>query len=69
MAAPQARVIDGKKFMWDGREYESAAEAEKAKGEYEKERFETRIVEEDGKIHVYTRRVVTEVKVEGPAPT
>ena len=26
MAAPKARVIDGKKFMWDGKDYDSAEE-------------------------------------------
>ena len=68
MAEPRARIIDGKKFMWDGREYENEAEADKAGEEYEKESFETRTVEEDGKVHVYTRRVVAEVAAEGSPP-
>lgn len=68
MGEPRARVIDGQKFMWDGREYGSPEEAERAGKEYEKERFETRSVEEDGKIHVYTRRVVTEAATEGATP-
>jgi hypothetical protein len=69
MAEPRARYIDGMKFMWDGREYETLEDAMKIKGEYEKERFETRIVEEGDKFHVYTRRVVTEIVVDGPPPT
>ena len=68
MGKIQARLIDGMKFMWDGQDYESIEEAEKVQAQYEKEKFETRIVEEDGKIHVYTRRVVTEVVVEGSPP-
>jgi hypothetical protein len=69
MAGPTARVIDGMKFMWDQTEYNSVEEAEKAKAGYEKDNFETRIVEEDGRTRVYTRRVVTEVVVDGPPPS
>ncbi len=66
MEEPRARVIDGKKFMWDAREYETRTEAEGAREEYEKESFETRIVEEDDKVEVYTRRVANALAVEGP---
>lgn len=69
MGLPRARVLDGKKYMWDQREYESAEEAEKARTEYEGQGFDARIEEEDGKVRVFTRRVVKDVKVEGPAPT
>ena len=68
MASPRARIIDGMKFMWDGTEYESIDDAKKAQAEYEKDNFETRIIEEGDKIEVYTRRVVTEVQVDGPPP-
>ena len=68
MAAPRARVFDGKKFMWDGLDYETSDDAQKAQAAYEKENFETRIAEEDDTIHVYTRRVVTDVVVEGAPP-
>ena len=68
MAEIRGRLIDGVKFMWDGRDYETADEAAKVKEEYEQEAFETRIVEEGDKYHVYTRRVVTEVEVEGAPP-
>jgi hypothetical protein len=57
------------KFMWDGEDYASLEKAESQRAEYEKEAFEVRLVEEDGKVHVYTRRVVTDVEVEGPPPT
>ena len=59
------RMIEGKKFMWDGENYESKAVAEENVGKYQKDKFETRLLEEDGKFLVYTRRVVTDVTVEG----
>lgn len=62
------KIIDGKKFMWDGETYEGMEKAKTAQEEYKKNNFETRIVEEEGKPLVYTRRVVTEVVVEGNAP-
>ena len=65
MAEPKALKIDGKKFMWDGKDYESPDEAKTKMAEYEKEGFEVRMVEEEDKVHVYTRRVVTEVQVDG----
>jgi len=68
MAEPRACVIEGKKFMWDGREYGDGEEATKARQEYEKEGFETRIVTEDDGVRVYTRRVVSHVELTGPAP-
>jgi hypothetical protein len=68
MAGPRAHVIDGMKFMWDGKEYENAEEANKSKEAYEKDNFETRIIEEDGRLHVYTRRVVSEVVVDESPP-
>jgi hypothetical protein len=68
MAEPRARFFDGMKFMWDGKDYESRDEAEKTKQEYEQKNFETRVVEVEGKFQVYTRRVVTEIEVEGTPP-
>jgi hypothetical protein len=62
------RIIDSKKFMWDGKEYESEGEAKGIMEGYEKEDFETHVVEEEGKWLVYTRRVVTEVVVDGAPP-
>ena len=68
MSEPKAQFFEGVKFMWDGRDYETADEAAKAKAEYEQENFETRVVEADDKFHVYTRRVVTEIDVDGAPP-
>ena len=68
MEVPRSRTIDGMKFMWDGRSYPSPEEAAQAKMEYECEKFEARVVEEDDTIEVFTRRVVAEVVVEGATP-
>lgn len=64
----KAKTIDGKKFMWDGKNYGTEEEAKNAEQSYVGEGFETRIVQEDGKYEVYSRRIVTEVVVEGEAP-
>jgi len=58
-----AKVFDGKKFMWDGAVYEDRPQAEQAKASYEGQAFETRIVEEEGKCLVYSRRVAAQQTV------
>ncbi len=60
--------IEGKKFMWDGVEYPGGDDAAIGMGKYEAENFETRLVTEDDKFYVFTRRVVTEIKIEGAPP-
>jgi hypothetical protein len=59
------RIIDGKKFMWDGEDYESESVAKENASKYSKDGFETKLMNEGEKYIVYTRRVVTEVVVEG----
>lgn len=61
------KIIDGKKYMWDGENYETKTAAEENIAKYSKDGFETKLIEEDGKHLVYTRRLVTDVKVEGEA--
>jgi len=64
-----AMRVEGKKYMWDGRIYNTEEEANKVKAEYEKDNFEVHVTKgEEGKFLVYSRRVVTEVVVEGPPP-
>ena len=60
--------FEGKKFMWDGTPYESKDAAAEVAATYREENFATRIVEGEGVFGVYTRRVVTEIVVEGPPP-
>ena len=63
--AEQARLIDGKKFMWDGEEYDSEKDAKAARKQYEEKGFEVELCRDDeGKALVYTRRVVTEIVLE-----
>ena len=66
--ADSFKMLDSKKFMWDGKEYESEGEAKGVADEYAKEDFEVEVMEEEGKWLVYSRRVVTEVVVEGAPP-
>jgi len=61
---PKARFFDGKKFMWDGEEYDSEKKAGSVEKEYAEKGFEVRSCSEGGKVFLYTRRVVTEVVVE-----
>jgi hypothetical protein len=62
------RIFNEKKFMWDGKIYTTEHEAINIKEEYEKNNFETRITREEEKYFLFTRRVVTEVVVEGQPP-
>ena len=59
-----AEKIDGKKFMWDKGDYSTEAKAKEKMAEYEKDGFETRLIKEEGKFLVYTRRIVTEIILE-----
>jgi hypothetical protein len=63
MTVPNARFVEGKKYMWDGRVYSSADEAQRARSGYERDAFETWSCEEDGMFLVYTRRVVQQTAV------
>jgi len=59
------KIINGKKFMWDGEDYESEAAAKENISKYAEDGFDTKLVCEEGKFLVYSRRVVTDVVVEG----
>ena len=60
-----ARIINGKKFMWDGKDYPDEKSALDTAQEYKNNGFETEVFEEEKKYYVFTRRVVEEVVVEG----
>ena len=62
------KILDGKKFMWDGETYEAMDTAKTAEEDDKKDNFETKILEEEGKPLVYTRREVKEIVLEGEAP-
>ncbi len=63
-----SKIINGKKFMWDGVVYESKKEAEDTMQKYKDDNFEVELIEEEKKHLLYTRRVVKEIVVEGEAP-
>lgn len=63
-----SKIINGKKFMWDGTAYESEKEAKDVIEKYKKDNFEVEMVEEENNYLVYTRRVVKEIVLEGQPP-
>ena len=65
--ADLAKKIEGKKYMWDGKEYPDRGAAEEVEKGYKEKEFETQIVEEGGVFLVYTRKIA-EVVLEGEAP-
>ena len=50
-----SKKIDGKKYMWDGSEYETGEDAKKAQDTYKNDNFESELIDEDGKylVEVY----------------
>jgi len=60
-----AKIINGKKFMWDGSNYPEKENALEAALKYKNDGFETEVLEEENNYFVFTRRVVKEVVVEG----
>ena len=63
-----SKVIDGKKFMWDNEVYESEKDAQEVKKKYEDDNFEVELIQEENQYFLYTRRVVTEIVLEGEPP-
>ena len=57
MAPSLAQKFDGKKFLWDGVNYESRDEAQKALEAYKEKGFDVELVENDDQFLVYSRRV------------
>lgn len=53
-----ARLFDGKKFMWDGKKYDTEVEILDQEQHYRSLGFEVRSAAEDGGYYLFTRRVV-----------
>jgi len=68
MTAEMAIWVDGDKFMWDGATYGTREEAEAKVEAYASDGFETQVIEAEEAFLVYSRRVVTEIVLEGEAP-
>ena len=66
---PDASIkINRNKFMWDGVVYESKKEAQDMMEKYKKDDFEVELIEKENQYLLYTRRIVTEIVVEGEPP-
>ncbi len=59
------KIISGKKFLWDGEEYDSESAAQENLENYSKDGFETQLTKENGIARIFTRRVAKEVIVNG----
>ena len=57
--------FDGKKFGWDGEEYDAQDKAAAVEKEYRDNGFEVERLTENAKTLLYTRRVVTEIVLDG----
>jgi hypothetical protein len=66
--ADLSKIINGKKYMWDNVVYESKKEAQELMEKYKKDDFEVELIEEENTYLLYTRRVVTEIVLEGEPP-
>jgi hypothetical protein len=56
-------TINGKKFMWDGVDFQSKEEILDTMQKYKKDGFEVETYEEGDKLFLYTRRVVKDVVI------
>jgi hypothetical protein len=62
--ADRARFFNGKKYMWDGQEYDDKKKAREVEKEYSEKGFDVQSCSEDNKILLYTRRLVSEIVLE-----
>jgi len=62
--AEKTRFFEGKKYMWDGEEYDNEEQASSVEKQYTEKGFEVQMWREDGKVLIYTRRIVTEIVLE-----
>jgi len=62
--AEKTRFFEGKKYMWDGQEYDNKEQASPVEKQYTEKGFEVQMWREDGKVLIYTRRIVTEIVLE-----
>jgi hypothetical protein len=65
MDTPLAKMVNGKKFMWDGVVYDSDESAQQVMEDYAKDGFEVEKFVEDGQFLVYSRRVAVAAPAAG----
>ena len=68
MEVEEVKHLENEKYMWDGAIYDTEEEAKNKKDEYEAQDFQVQLLEQEDKYLLYTRRVVTEIVLEGEAP-
>ncbi len=67
LAEPKRSLaFEGKKFLWDGRRFETEDQASREAKAYEDNRFEVRTLGSAGDYLLYTRRVVKEAVTTAP---
>ncbi len=59
-------TIDGKKFLWNGRHFDTQEQASREAETYKKDNFEVQMVEVSGIYLLYTRRAIKEIAVVAP---
>jgi len=59
-----SRIFDGKKYMWDGSTYDNEQSAFEISKKYQSDGFEAKVINEEGKFFVFSRRLVKEVIIE-----
>lgn len=58
------KVVEGRKFIWDGLIYDSQDALNNALSSYANDGFETKVFKEDDRYLVYSRREVKTVVIE-----
>jgi hypothetical protein len=53
------RIINNKKYMWDGKIYENEGDALNTATTYKKDNFDVQLIQEENKYLLYTRRLAT----------
>lgn len=59
-----SKIFNEKKFMWDGKAYPDEQTASEIAKNYNKSGFETEVIKEQEKFYVFSRKKISEVKVE-----
>jgi hypothetical protein len=59
-----ARIFNDKKFMWDGKSYPDEKSVLEIVQKYKNDGFETEIIKEQALFYIFSRKKISEVKVE-----
>lgn len=59
-----AKVINSKKFMWDGKSYPDEKTTSEIVQKYKNNGFETEVIQEQEMFYIFSRKKISEVKVE-----